>query len=186
VVLTEAGSVKEWLKSLDIKVRVAPFNDIDLARTTQLLNKTNQMNLTTRRMTEKELREWAGHPSRRLWTFRVCDKFGDSGLTGVASVEINGSVGQLVDFILSCRVFGREIEDLMFYVVYSYSKRNGATKFLAQYLPTAKNKPCLEFLERIGSRDQFGQDLFVWDMQKECSVPQHLSLEILDETSALK
>ncbi|MDP2654677.1 MAG: HAD-IIIC family phosphatase [Candidatus Omnitrophota bacterium] len=175
--LTQVGSLDEWLKSLDIKVKVTPLSKMDLARTTQLLNKTNQMNLSTRRMSEPELEAWAAHPSRKLWTFRVADKFGDSGLTGIASVEIDGPVALIVDFILSCRVFGRKVEDLMLHVVYAYARERGVTQLQARYLPTAKNKPCLEFLQRLKVNEPEPQ-LFVWDMTQGYEVPEQLTVDI--------
>ena len=179
--LTQIGSMDEWLKSLDIKVKVSLLAKEDRARTAQLLNKTNQMNLTTRRIPEAELVQWADAPSRELWTFRVSDKFGDSGLTGILSVEIDGSVARIVDFILSCRVFGRKIEDLMFYIAYSYAKKCKTTELRAKYLPTAKNKPCLEFLQRLGLKEP-EPHLYVWDMNQDYGIPQQLTMVMFDNS----
>src|SRR5207237_10807125 len=64
----EVGSIAEWLKSLDIKVRAEPLGPANIARAAQLLNKTNQLNLSTRRMTETELLAWARAPGRAFWT----------------------------------------------------------------------------------------------------------------------
>jgi len=65
-----------------------------------LLNKTNQMNLSTRRMSEADFYAWAKAQDRRVWTFRVSDKFGDSGLTGILSLELDGSRARIIDFAI--------------------------------------------------------------------------------------
>ena len=101
-------SLEEWLTRLDIRVQVEELHPANLQRATQLLNKTNQMNLSTRRLSETELMAWAEQDPHRLWTLRVSDKFGDAGLTGIVSLEIQDRRAQIVDFILSCRVLGRK------------------------------------------------------------------------------
>src|SRR5690606_37640285 len=106
----EVGSPEAWLESLEVKIQIQPLQMADLSRTVQLLNRTNQMNLSTRRVTEEELRLWLDHPDRALWTARVRDRFGDSGLTGVLSVEARDDTAWIVDFVVSCRVFGRNLE----------------------------------------------------------------------------
>ena len=139
------GSLDEWLKSLDMKVHVEQLSPANLKRTTQLLNKTNQMNLSTRRLTEPELLQWARAPDHQLWTFRVEDKFGDSGLTGILSLEIIDHTARIVDFVLSCRVMGRRVEETMQSVAVECAKARKLNRVLATYQPTKKNCPCLEF-----------------------------------------
>ena len=85
------SSLEEWLKRLAIRVRVEELHPSNLQRATQLLNKTNQMNLSTRRMSEAELAAWAEQKHHRLWTVRVSDKFGDAGLTGIVSLDSSES-----------------------------------------------------------------------------------------------
>jgi FkbH-like protein len=175
--LTSVGSVEEWLKTLEIRVRVEELDDGNLSRCAQLLNKTNQMNLATRRLTEPELREWARDARHRLWTFRVVDKFGDSGLTGIASMEWDAEEGKVADFVLSCRVIGRKVEETMIYVLLSHAKRLGLRTLRAEYLPTAKNAPCLRFLESMGSAWREG-NVFVWDVMNDYPLPSCISCEL--------
>ena len=73
-----------------------------------MLNKTNQMNLTTRRLSEKELNSWKNKSSNKLWTIRAKDKFGDYGIIGIVSISIKNKSAKLEDFILSCRVCGKK------------------------------------------------------------------------------
>lgn len=146
----QAVSLDEWLESLQIRVTVEALNDANLARASQLLNKTNQMNLATRRMTEAELREWSRNDNRLFLTFRVADAFGDSGLTGLASIERDGDHGQVVDFVLSCRVIGRKVEETMLHALCERARSWGLEEVRARYLPTPKNQPCLEFWLKSG------------------------------------
>jgi FkbH-like protein len=109
----QVGSIDEWLKTLGIRVTVARLDSANLVRAAQLLNKTNQLNLTTRRLTEPELLAWSQHADREFWTITVADRFGDAGLTGLLGMEYEGELAHVVDFVLSCRVMGRKVEETM-------------------------------------------------------------------------
>jgi len=173
----KVGSFDEWLKSLKIKVKVEGLNDSNLQRAAQLLNKTNQMNLSTRRMTESELLNWAMRADHNLWTFRVSDKFGDSGLTGIVGVKVKDGTGRIVDFILSCRVIGRKVEESMLYTVVKYARSAGLNEVYAKYVPTPKNKPCLEFWKKSGFMHNEKDGFFKWEMNKDYPVPECIQIE---------
>ncbi len=146
----EVGSLDDWLKSLGTKVAFARLDAGNLARTTQLLNKTNQMNLSTRRLGEPELSAWAAAPGHELWTISVADKLGDSGLTGILGLEMDGDVLRISDYILSCRVMGRRVEETLLCAAVHRAKALGATLVEAKFLPTPKNKPCFGFFKGSG------------------------------------
>lgn len=173
---TKVASFDEWLKSLEVKVIVEQLNRANIQRVTQLLNKTNQMNLTTRRMTESELQDWVNEANNKLWAFRIMDKFGDSGLTGLVSLEANRKEGRIIDFVLSCRVMGRKIEETMLYMVTQYAKSAGLERILAQYVPTAKNKPCLEFWKNSGFAFNEKEGCFAWNTRDVFPLPTHIEI----------
>ncbi len=156
------SSMAEWLKSLGIVVRAEPLGPGNLPRTTQLLNKTNQLNLSTRRLTESELLEWSAGPGRQVWAIHVRDRFGDAGLTGIVSVETSGADSKIVDFVLSCRVMGREVEGAMVHLAVEHARARGAAQVEALFVPTSKNKPCLSFWQRSGFASDDGAR-FVWE-----------------------
>lgn len=156
-----AATVDDWLQSLEVRVDVEPLGAANVERAAQLLNKTNQMNLATRRMTAADLMAWASAPDHVVLTFRVSDRFGDSGLTGLVGLEIVGGEARLADFLLSCRVMGRRVEDTMLHVAISQARLRGASKLVAQFVPTARNAPCLEFFRR--SRLTGDGDTFAWN-----------------------
>ena len=171
-----SASYDEWLKSLNVTVRVADLSDANLARVAQLLNKTNQMNLSTRRLTAPEIAAWASRPGHKLWAFRVTDRFEDAGITGIASLALDDKEARLVDFVLSCRVIGRQVEEAMLYQVLRYAGEQGMTRLLAEYVPTPKNGPCLKFLERSGLENGNGH-VFRWDLGRPFPGPRHVELQ---------
>jgi FkbH-like protein len=169
-------SIEEWLARLAICVRVEELHPVNLQRAAQLLNKTNQMNLSTRRMSAAELRAWAEQEHHKLWTLRVSDKFGDSGLTGIVSLEIQDRKAQIVDFILSCRVMGRKIEEAMLANAIHYAHALGVKDVYARYIPTSKNKPCLDFFKSLAPRFQQQGECFIRDDKEPFPVPEHIEL----------
>lgn len=173
----EVGSLDEWLKTLCVRVKVEQLTEENLQRAVQLLNKTNQMNLSTRRMTDSELVDWVKREHRKLWTFRVSDRFGDSGLTGIISLEVHGHTGRIVDFLLSCRVLGRKIEEAMLFTAASYAESVGLTEIYADYIPTTRNHPCLEFLRRCNCADSQEDNRYRWLIKDRAWVPDGIQLE---------
>jgi FkbH-like protein len=176
-----ASSVEEWLRSLEIAVQVEPLNRGNLARATQLLNKTNQMNLRTRRLTEAELREWAEESGRAAWTVRVADRFGDYGLTGLVSVESGEDAARLADFVLSCRVFGRKIEETMIHIASVWARQAGLTTLEAHFSPTPKNKPCLEFFEQRSGFARSEDGVFRLGLREAPAAPDAVALNTIAE-----
>lgn len=136
---TIAATVEEFLSGLEM---VAQSGSIDLAtltRTTQLINKTNQFNLTSRRYSEEQVRSKAESPY--WWTkwFRLKDKFGDHGLIGVILVKKNGTSWYIDTWLMSCRVLGRNMEKYMLALLLNDAIKEGVTDVYGEYIPTAKN-----------------------------------------------
>ncbi len=176
--LEQAESLSDWLNSLETVVTVESLNDANLARTAQLLNKTNQMNLSTRRMTAPEYQKWANDDGHRVFTFRVADRFGDAGLTGIASLKVNGNKGSIVDFVLSCRVMGRKVEEALVHFICAEAGRLGVEQIEAVYLPTERNKPCREFWLRSGFETD--DDVFFrWNPADEYALPPSINLKVV-------
>lgn len=173
---TNVGSVEDWLRSLGLRVTVETLNQANLSRTAQLLNKTNQMNLATRRMTEPELMAWSGSADHKVWTFRVADKFGDAGLTGILGAEVQDGGVAITDFVLSCRVMGRMVEETMLSIAVAHARSLRLERVVARYLPTERNGPCLQFFVRSGFRRE-GADLFVWPAGEEYPAPACVQVE---------
>jgi FkbH-like protein len=172
-----ASSIDEWLTSLDVRVTAAPVSAVSLKRIVQLMNKTNQLNMRTRRTSEQELLQWLkeGH-NRNLLSVTVSDRFGDLGLTGVISWEQSGSAIEIVDYVLSCRAMGRKIEQLMVHLAVQAASRAQCEQVIARFFATARNRPCLEFWENSGFANS-GQNIFTWKTADDYPKPEFIALE---------
>jgi FkbH-like protein len=158
-----SGSLDAWLESLEVCVTAEPIKVEDLDRASQLLNKTNQMNIRTRRMTRDEIWAWSQQPRNALATIRVSDKYGDYGLVGIVSFTLDSGVdgeAELVDFILSCRAMGRKVEESMVHIVSSWANARGANGMRAKYYATPKNQPCLRFFEGLALLESSAENAF--------------------------
>ena len=121
-------SLSDWINTLDLTVELENIKEKNFPRTLQLLNKTNQMNLSTRRLSEKEFGEWIKKKSNYLWTLRAKDKFGNYGIIGILSISTKNKIAHLVDFVLSCRVVGRFIEESAIQFLKDFCHKNNIEK----------------------------------------------------------
>ncbi|MGP9468259.1 HAD-IIIC family phosphatase [Halomonas sp. TP35] len=137
----------EWLASLEMKLTIENVYANNISRVVQLLNKTNQFNLRTRRLTQGELERWL-KAGNQMFAFRVADRFGDMGLTGLVGLSLSESRAELADFILSCRVMGRDVERAMLDCAVRYAQSIGIDQLEVCYEKTAKNRPVYEFMKR--------------------------------------
>ncbi|MBD3843165.1 MAG: HAD-IIIC family phosphatase, partial [Campylobacterales bacterium] len=172
--LLNSLSHDEWLKSIEMKAEVEKLNSTNSARTVQLLNKTNQFNMATRRMSETEFTEWNNSDNREMYTFRVSDKFGDSGLTGVISYEIKNNKMIVTDFIMSCRVMGREIERLMIGYVIKIAREKQLDSVMAEFIQTDRNKPMYDFLNNSGLDKS--ENVYSWNCQNNYDIPDFIEI----------
>jgi len=169
-------SADDWLRQLNIKLTVNNIDQSNLSRVTQLFNKTNQLNLSTRRLSEKEVLEWSSNKNNFLLAVFVSDSFGDMGLVGVIGLKMRGTLGIISDFILSCRAMGRQIEPTMIYLVVNELSRQGVKNIQARYLPTDRNRPTLDIFRSIDFDEQ-QENLFVFDCEKTFPKPDAIEID---------
>lgn len=174
--LSTAGSRDAWLAGLELKVTAEPISETNLPRAAQLLNRTNQFNLTTRRMTEHEYWQWACRPNRQAIVFHSEDKFGSYGLVGLMGLEFfpHAQTLTIVDFILSCRTLGRGVEQAMLATAARLARKAEFDTIEVDYVPTAKNKPMLHFLESIPQIRRADNTFTI--RADDCRCPEHLEL----------
>lgn len=127
----------EYLKSLKMVCSLEPVCEANLVRTVQLINKTNQFNLTTRRYTEEEVRQCA----REGITIcvRLQDKYGDNGLVSVLMAGVDSVVAEIDLWVMSCRVFKRDLEAAVFDELVRQCIKKGISKIRGNYFRTNKN-----------------------------------------------
>ena len=172
---TEVASLREWLQGLELRIEAMRLSGDHSGRAAQLLNKTNQMNLRTRRLGEAELVEWAATADREFWVFRVADRFGDAGLTGLLGLEKDGRAVRVADFVLSCRVMGRQVEEAVLHFATERGRQMRGQTLVAEYAATEKNKPCFELFARVFPNPQ--GDRFTWDLTEPFPLPSHVQLQ---------
>lgn len=139
------GNRDDFLRSLDIVCTFLPANRAPLARSVQLLAKTNQFNLTTRRYAAAEVERFADEPGGVAIAVRVRDRFGDAGVVGLALARTAGEVCTIDTLLLSCRVIGRGIETALLAEVAAQASGSGARWLVGEYRPTKKNDLCASF-----------------------------------------
>ncbi len=148
--LGQAESLEAFLASLDIRVEVTPIDAMTLARAAQLTQKTNQLNLTTRRYSQAQLEQRLATPRWAGYVLRAADRFGDNGIVGVALVEMDDEVCRIDTLLLSCRVIGRQIETAFLSVLAEVARQAGCADLEGWYLPTAKNTPARDVYAQAG------------------------------------
>ena len=166
----------EFLKQLEIKVKVKKSNEFSIPRISQLTLKTNQFNLTTRRYQEEEISKFSNDENFVVGCVNVLDKFGDNGITGAYIVKKNGATWILDTFLLSCRIMGRGVEDAMLSHILEDAKNNGAEEFKAEFISTSKNKPAENFLLESGFKKE--DEFWFYNLNNNISSPNHLTVEI--------
>ena len=149
------SDMESYLRSLELELTVESVDDYTITRMAQMTQKTNQFNLTTRRYTEMDLRNFES-AGGKIWGLRVKDRFGDNGLTGLIMVAMKEDKMVVIDsFLLSCRVLGKNIEDVFIRYVLNKLKEAGIKKVQALFLKTIKNIQVQEFYDQVGF--QLGQ-----------------------------
>lgn len=143
-----AGSYEEYLRQLLIRMeRVDASAQVE--RLTQLVNKTNQFNLTTKRYTQSEIQEVLADTGKIVYLYRVEDRFVDNGIVAAVIVDCK-DVPVIEEFAMSCRVMGKNIENAILDQVEEDLQRRGKKCLRGIYLPTAKNKPVEDLYARLG------------------------------------
>lgn len=147
---SSAGTRDEFLGSLGIVCTFQSALQAPLARAVQLLAKTNQFNLTTRRHSAAEIEEFASAAGGQAVVVRVRDRFGDAGVVGLALTRNHGERCHIDSLLLSCRVIGRGIETALLAHLGEHALRTGATRLVGEFIATKKNAPCADFYSDHG------------------------------------
>ena len=170
------SNLDDFLRELDIKVKIKKSSKFLIPRISQLTLKTNQFNLTTKRYQEEDIEKFSKNENFEVGCAQVLDKFGDNGITGVYIVEKNSDYWLLDTFLLSCRIMGRGIEDAILTEIVKKAKIEGIREIRANFIPTPKNKPSENFLSDFGF--QKFDEQWIYDLNNEITKINHLEVEI--------
>lgn len=140
----------DYLASLQMTAEIREFEPVYIQRITQLTNKTNQFNLTTRRYTQNEIEACQADPDCVCLYGKLSDCFGDNGLVCVMIGRRNGKVMDIELFLMSCRVLKRGMESAMINVLVEKARELGVETIRGHYYPTAKNGMVKELYNELG------------------------------------
>ena len=147
---TQFTNINEYLTSLAMEIRLERFNAFNLPRIAQLIQRSNQFNLMTRRYGEAACEAMMKDPSLAPLTLRLADKFGDYGLISVVILKHAGEDLEIDEYLMSCRVLQRGVESFAMNNIFAYAARLGAKRVVGHYIPTAKNDMVKGFLKSFG------------------------------------
>jgi len=137
--LASVTDMDAYLQSLAMEGVMREFRPVDVARISQLINKSNQFNLTTRRRTEAEVHAVMADPSCFHFTVRLTDRFGDYGLICVVVCRVDGEEAEIDTWLMSCRVLKRQVEEEVLNQIVRLARQRGCARVRGTYRPTAKN-----------------------------------------------
>ncbi len=145
----QAMTLEDFLKSLEIQIHISEMQPDQIARVSQMTQRTNQFNATTIRRTEHEIQQLTQSDVYTCLVVEVKDRFGDYGLVGLIIFTIADDTLKVDTFLVSCRVLGRGVEHNMLAKLGEIAHQQGLTGVIVGYRQTSKNKPIRDFLESV-------------------------------------
>jgi FkbH-like protein len=141
----QATDLKTYLKTLEMEVDIRFADEFSIPRIAQLTQKTNQFNLTTKRYSEADIESFSNSDQSDVIYLKLKDRFGDSGIVGVCILTYRDKKSIFDTFLLSCRVLGREVEDVFLIQVLKLAKKRGCEAAIGEYYPSPKNNQVRDF-----------------------------------------
>jgi FkbH-like protein len=172
-------SIEGYLAELRVRVRLARAGEPDVPRVSQLSLRTNQFNMTTRRLQPDDVRALLADAAASVLTVRSADRFGDNGLVGALILYRDADTLRIDNFLLSCRVFTRGIEQACLSAVLRHAAKTGVAAVSGTYRPTAKNGKVRDFYMRCGFTRvgaAAGAVEFRHDLRAIAAPPAHIQL----------
>ncbi len=151
-VAADAGDTDVFLRSLKAEVVIAPFDAVGRKRIAQLVSKSNQFNLTTRRYSEQEIETLEGERDVVTMQIRLSDIFGDAGMISIIVSRAHGDTLDIETWLMSCRVLGRRVQEAALQALVDRAQALGVRRLTGSYLPTPRNSIVAEHYSNLGFR----------------------------------
>jgi FkbH-like protein len=148
--LQQAGDIDAYLASLDMTLTVQRFDETGRTRIAQLIAKSNQFNLTTRRYSEAEVADIERDPDCFAVQMRLTDCFGDNGMISVLVCRRSGQDWEIDTWLMSCRVLGRKVEQAVLAMLCEQAAARDIRRLIGRYLPTDRNALVADHYEKLG------------------------------------
>ena len=174
----KVGDFAEFLKQMNIKVEIKKADSFSIPWISLLTLKTNQFNLTTKRYQEEDIEKLVSNSDRIVECAKVSDKFGDNGITGAYIVEKSDEEWTIDSFLLSCRIIGRGIEDVMISRLIERARKENVKRIKGKFIPTQKNKPAEDFYKEFGFTKE--GDYWIFNVDNTMKKIEHIKV-ISDE-----
>ena len=146
-----ATDLEAYLRELDMRLVWGDFDKLNLPRIVQLIARSNQFNLTTRRYTEEDILAIIGDPDAFGLHLRLVDRFGDNGIIAIIIGRLRDNTDLEIDtWLMSCRVLGRQVEPTTLNLIAERARAMGARRLLGKYIPTKKNGMVKEHYAKLG------------------------------------
>jgi FkbH-like protein len=154
VLQNQAGDLDAYLASLEMEILFSPFDRTGRARISQLINKSNQFNLTTRRYSEAEVAAAENESDVLTLQVRLIDRFGDNGMISVVICRPDGPFVWAIDtWLMSCRVLGRNVEQMVLREIVHHARNSGIQTLVGTYRPTEKNALVRDHYRKLGFKN---------------------------------
>jgi FkbH-like protein len=133
-----------------MQITLAPFDAVGRARIVQLISKSNQFNLTTKRYSDHEIQALEVDNGVFTRQVRLKDTFGDNGMISVVICKMLAEVWEIDTWLMSCRVLGRRVEEAVLQEIITHALAAGAKRLRGVYLPTGRNTIVKQHYEKLG------------------------------------
>ncbi|MBS0377884.1 MAG: HAD-IIIC family phosphatase [Proteobacteria bacterium] len=171
---SSAATPADFYRSLQLSARIYRAPPEDFERLHQLIHKTNQFNLTGQRLSQDDLRALLASAKAEVFALRVSDRFGDSGLTGLALVDqADGRHWRVSNFLLSCRIIGRTVENAFVTWLAARAQAAGAESLTFDFAVSPRNQVAAEFLERSGLTPNADRSRWSLATDRSADLPPH-------------
>jgi len=180
--LKSVGGVDAYLASLEMTITFQPFDGTGRARIVQLINKSNQYNLTTRRYTEPEVAAAENDPEVFTMQVRLTDIFGDNGMISVIICRTGESgVWEIDTWLMSCRVLGRKVEHMVLLEMLKHARSAGILKLMGTYRPTGRNKLVVDHYAKLGFKKVWEEATGAtgWELLVEAANPDNAPMTVV-------
>ena len=148
--LGKSTDMDAYLESLEMVSTIRPFDNLDVPRIAQLIAKSNQFNLTTRRRTEAEVHALVDSDKFPAFTMRLSDRFGEHGLIAIVIGEVRGDDFLIDTWLMSCRVLKRQVEEETLNHIVRLAKNHGCVQIMGRYIPSPKNNMVRDLYPKMG------------------------------------
>jgi FkbH-like protein len=164
-ILNQSSDMDSYLKSLEMKITFTSFDATGSSRISQLISKSNQFNLTTKRYSELDLKGLEEDPAYFTRQIRLKDILGDNGMISVIICKKDSSVWEIDTWLMSCRVLGRRVEEAALLDITNHAKEAGAVKLIGIYSPTARNIIVKDHYLKLGFTKTSGdRQIETWEL----------------------